>query len=285
MSDPRDLPLIDFDPREEGPAETARRKWSEFKSWVSENQLLAGVGATLLTALLIFAAAEGLVPPVPNWLRVALVVSLLGSGTYLFVGMRSADALYRPDAELLVVLDAGSGDLGLKRLAPERFEELSVESPNGKERAKDVLRTVRVNGVRAYEVDSYREEENVAVTSWQAEATNREIRLHKNRLRDVKKELEEEVDQTFELLINSSSIVREHSSEIANEIIHVAEEVETPTDSTLSERLAERLQEAEPDDDLLGDSEVGVDVEEEISPSGDETNGTLRDRVKELENE
>ena len=280
MTDPRDLPLIDFDPREEGPIDTARRKWSELKTWITENQLLAGVGATLLTGILIFAAAEGFIPPIPNWLRVALIVSILGSGTYILIGMRSADALYRPDAELLVELDAGSGDLGLKRLAPERFDQLEVESPNGKERSKDVLREIRVNGIRAFEVARYNEEENLAVTSWQADASNREIRLHKNRLREVKTELEEEVDQTFELLINSSSIVREHSSEIANEIIHVAEEVETPTDSTLSERLAERLEEANPDEDLLGDNEVGDDVEEESNGS----NGTLADRVTELEN-
>lgn len=263
MSDPRKLPLIDFDPREHGPRETARRKYGAFVEWTSENNLLTALGGIVLVFGLSYAAVEGLLPSVPNWLKVALVVSLLGAGSYVFVGMRSADALYRPESELLMILDSETGDLGIKRLAPERFENMSVESPNGKERSKDVLRRVRINGIPAYEVDRYDEINNVCITSWQAEASNREIRLHKNRLRDVKQDLEEEVDRSFELLINSSSIVREHSSEIANEIIHVAEKVETPTENSLTERLAERLEEAEPDDDLLGDSNTRTEISSE----------------------
>jgi hypothetical protein len=251
------IPLIPFDPRQKGPMDVARDAYSRAAEFADENSrvLLAVGGLVLLGA---WHYDVGL-PRVPNWVLVALLAFTIASPTAWVVFVRLARALHTKQSVLLSEQNAATGDQRLIEIAPDRFEDLRVVSHNGNHREdRSYLHDVYINGRRAYEVDQYFAEANVAVASWQAGVSNSEMRRERAKISEIKTDLEREADKALELLANSSSIIRKQVREVSNRVIEVAEEVETPGDAHLHEALNDGLEE-DPAEALLADRRDGHD--------------------------
>lgn len=268
MSKEISIPGLGFDPRSIGPFELARLKYRQFKAWVSDPIVASALLGAFVVLVLGAWYLEVPVPSIPAIAWVLLLVSILGSGTFWLFASRLTEALHTPETELLVAVDAEDGNQQLMTVAPDRFEEMRVVNENGVERGTDYLHTIYVNGVKGYEIDSYDAERNVAVASWQAGATNRQMRAHRTKVDEVKTDLEEQTDLVFEVMINNTSMVREHAAEVSNDLIQVAEGIETPGDhESLSKRLRESMDELDVEEDL-----VSTETSEELAedPDGDD---------------
>lgn len=287
MNNPR-VPGIPFDPREKGPFEVASDAASWTKRKVDENTLeFAALGVAVLGLLLWFKPE---VPTLPTWVLVAGIASALSSGTAWSVGKGIAEALYSPNSVLLKEVNAMNGDTGLIEVSPDRFEELRVVNQNGKARDRDFLHLITVNGRRAYEVDRYHAEANVAVASWQAGVSNSEIRRNKSAIKKIKTTLEQEADKALEVMANNSSLLRKQASLVANRLIAVAEDVEVPNGGGLHEEMSSMLEEEDPAEALLDARSDGLeqvdgdDTDDVDEPVDDESEVVdVFDRAADLE--
>ena len=277
-SDDVDEGILGFDPKRVGPADLLRGALGSLRSGVSDN-LPVVLGTLVATAALALYFDVSLPRP-PNWVVVVVLASVLAAPSAWVVGKRLARALYQPDDVLLSMQDPTSGDQRLIRVAPDRFSDMRVVSNNDRERDRSFLHEVRINGRRAYEVDEYDTERNVAVASWQAGTSNSQIRRDRAEIKRIKTSLEREADKALELLANHPNILREQAREVSNRLIKVAEGVEVPSGGELHSRLGDKLDEADPSEDLLDGDPDGdlLDLDDgddlaDVDVDGAPTNG------------
>jgi hypothetical protein len=249
------IPLLPFDPRERGPGDVVRDAYDRVARVVDEHFTVLAVSTVALTGL---AAWQG-VPEigVPTWAKVGLIGLGLSAATSWYLGRGLARGLHARETVLIRELDAKTGDERLIELAPDTFDDLTVTTQYGDERDRSYLTRVSINGRTAYEVDKYVDDVNLAYASWQAGASNGELRASRKRIDDIKTELEAEADKSLELLANHPSILREQAKTVSMRILRVAEGVDVPGGDSLHEDLAERLDDADPSSDLLGEVPEG----------------------------
>lgn len=281
--------LEGFDPTETGPLDLAAMASDRVRTFVDENSRVL----VLATALVVVASwhydVPLRVPTIPTWALVMLATAVAASPVAWWAGVRLVRWLYDPDHVYISEVNAASGDQRLLRISPDRFDELTVYNHNEERRERDFLHEVRINGKRAYEVDSYDREQNVAIASWQAGVTNVEIRQDRSRIKSIKTVLEREADKALELIVNHSDHVRAVAREVSMDLIRVAEEGELPDSDALHERLSERLDEANPGEQLLetvdesanGEGDESTEISLEVD--GDADHQTVFERAKELE--
>lgn len=251
MSDGVSIPLIPFDPRKIGPKELLAQKTRGLTTFLARHgKVTIGAVVALIVAGLYFGVPT---PDVPGWAKVAVVVIVIAAPYGWFFAVRLARGLYNRDAILLSEQNSVNGDQRIIRLAPDRWEDLAVFDHEGKPRDRSYLHEVVINGERAFEVDAYDGDLNMAISSWMAGATNSEIRAHREQVGTIKTDLEEEADKAIEAIIHNPQTVREALKEASMEIVKVAEDVEIPGDRDLSRSLAETLEDSEVSEDLLGD--------------------------------
>ena len=261
-----------FDPTQVGPLDLLalwNRRVGRF--WEKNSRVLIGAAVALIIAAWHFGISF---PEVPNWMLVGLLATLAAALPATWTGRRLAQALYKPNHELLSITNPVTGDQKLVFVAPERFDEMTVLNHNDKKRDRGFLHEIRVNGRKAWEVDSYNREQNVAVASWQAGVSSRAIRRDRSRYDYIIGALEEEADKSLELLANHPNILRKQAAEVSNRIIQTAEGVEVPDGGKLHERLSSMLEEADPSTDLL-EGDDGDDSDEEAAPD----DGTIHARA------
>lgn len=248
------LPLIG-DPKRRGPVDIVREWHERAQEFVDEHaKILIPTVAVVFLGLVALVVTQDLsMPEVPNWVWVALIVSVIAAPYGYLLGSRLAKGLYSADVELLAIQKPVSGDIKLLTVDPDRFDDMDVVTHNGKIRDTDFLKSIRVNGVRAYEVDAYVPDRNTAVASWQAGETNSSIRAQKRQIKRIKTDLEREADKAMELLANYPEILRKHAQEIANRLIKASVGIELPEGEKLHERLSDTIEDADPSEDLLLD--------------------------------
>lgn len=249
----------EFDWRETGPGDVARGALRSVDETVRENLVWVLGSVVILTLGVWHYQPEW--PGLPPLLKVAIVAAIPGVPIGLFVGLRLAYALDTPDTRLLSIQNPVSGDQKLLHVSPTRFERLTVLNHNGEERDRAYLHDVLINGKRAYEVDSYDPEENVAVASWQAGVSNSAIRSDRKTIKKVRTSMEKEADKALELLATHPFILREHASEVSMQLIKAAEGIEVPEGGELHEELASILEEGDPSEALLEGSDGATEVQ------------------------
>lgn len=256
---------VPFDPRRVGPFEVGRSLLSRSARWIDRHFIeLAASSVTLTIAGWYFGLS---IPAVPKWIWIGLGTIAVAAPSAWVAGSRLARWLWTQDDVLLSEQSATSGDQRLILLDPDRFESMTVVNQNDEVRERTYLHEIIVNGRRAFEVDSYDEEANLATASWQAGASNSEIRSERRKIDKIKTSLEKEADKAHELLSSHTEIVREQVSEIAHEMIRVAEDVELPgEEEALHSRLSDSLSEQETAESLI----EGMEIEE---TSGADSNG------------
>lgn len=271
------IPLVPFDPEEVGPLDLLHAVKESARRFVNENsRYLIVSGVALLLISLHFGIS---IPRFPNWLWVALLTFVVAVPYAVLLGIKLAAGLYQRDVEVLSAVDPATGDLRILEVDPDRFEQMAVKNQNGEVRDLDHLKTIRVNGSLAYEVDHYQEEQNVAVASWQAGETNASIRRQKSQIKRIKTSLEREADKSLELLANHPDILRKHASEVANRLIKVAEGIEVPSGGALHENLSDTIEESDPSEELLRGYEGDGDDVTETAIDEDDSDATIFDRA------
>jgi len=270
---------LPINPREHGPVDLARMANDRVRAFVDENALPLILAFALLTVGAWHYDVS--LPRLPNWLLVGILATVVAAIPASWTGWKLGKALHKPTHVLLSVQNPANGDQKLVWLAPERFDSMRVLNHNDKLRERDFLHEVRVNGRRAYEVDQYNAEQNVAVASWQAGVSNSEMRRKKSSIQRIKTTLEEEADKSLELLANHPDILRQQAREVSNRIVKVAEGVEVPQGGELHEQMGKILEEADPSEDLLeGTSDLQNGLDEDEGETLEDELGDIFDRAK-----
>lgn len=256
-----DIPYVPFDPTEVGPFELVGQKWAQIKRFVDDNTPWVIAGTVVIVVA--WWHFELSLPDPPNWFWVAALGGLVATITVWPVSKKVAEALHSPDVVLLSEQDPISGDQQLRWMSSDRFQDMQILNQNGREVTEEYLKNVIINGRMAYEVDTFHEERNVAIASWQAGVSNSEFRRDRAQIKKVKTDLEREANKALEILANNPDVVRQMGADVANDIIRVVEEVENPNGAKLHERMTETLEDAEHSDELLGNDsdEDGHDPE------------------------
>lgn len=249
-----DLP---FDPRMTGPVDLAVSAWRRVKAFARRNERELIVSTVVIIGIQAVVWAEWemwflKLPQLPSWILVAIGAFVFFAPFAIPIGWFGERWLAEEETVLVSVQSAVTGDQHLKHLTPTAFDEMTILDSRGEERSRDYLEVVRVNGRRAYEVQDYDPDANVALASSMAGRSNSEIRRDREEIGAIKTDLVREADKAVEFMVRASGILRKQGEQVANEIVRIAEDVELPQGSQLHDSLIEARQEADPTDDLLG---------------------------------
>ena len=270
--------MIPFDPTVVGPADVYRGA----KAWLRAYVRVLILGAVVLTGVYVYANAKHgyTLPDVPTPALVFAFAMFGGAAVGYLPAKRLVNWLWREESVQLVELDADDGDLAVIEISPDRFSDMTVLDHHGDERPSTYLHEIRLaSGGTGYEVDKYDREENVAVSSWMAGATNRDIRRHEKAVAWIKKELSREADKSLDALVNAPEVMRAQGSVIANTLIRAVEGVEKPgeDEAGVYQQMYDVVEEADVTGDLLEDRET-QNVDEAIrSMTEEDGNGELED--------
>jgi len=261
---------LPFDPRVKGPKDVIR----DARAWAYHRRFwIVGAGAALV---LIAFFVDVPTPELPVWSDVATVAGGIGLITSLVVGRRVGDYFASEDYHLISQLDAKTGDQLLIKISTERWQELAVVDYEGENRSRNYLSRIQINGEPAAEVDRYYPSVNKAVASWQAGASNKELREFEAKVDRVKTTLEKEANEAIETRVNAEEEARRQASEVSNYLLAVSEGVLTPGDGGLADRLDER---SESDSETTRDSLDALEGE----IFGSSTNGNGHEQPNSIE--
>jgi len=277
--------LLPFNPRERGPRDVLQDGRAVIYRW----RLIVLGALGVVSALLYLLGLPS--PQLPDWADVAVVSATVALLVGYPLGKRVARLFSSPDYYLLDQLDAKDGDQLTIKLSPQRWSDLRVLDHEGEERSTSYLKRKSWNGRVAYECDRYYPSINSVICSWQAGATNKELRQFESKVDRVKTQLEKEANASIEAQANAEEIAREQSAQVANYLLAAMEGVTQPGDGDLSKALAKVTERegGESSKDLLDDLE-----DELFDPSNGhgETDGVeggdsfleeLHDRVESVE--
>lgn len=270
-SNPLGLP---FDPSRIGPRDIVRG----LLGWIGDHAV--GVVATSIVSLFAYAwlnLTYGFAISLPTWLWVS-ILSIIGAGLItIYPIKRLIDWLDVEDSYTLVDQNPVDGELGVHELSAEKWSRLTVYDRSGETRSTNYLHQVTLlSGGTGYEVDGYDPGSNVAVSSWMAGASNRDFRRYERAVNLVKRQLSREAEISVDELIEAPEAIREVGSETVHEIIRVAEGIEAPSDTVVSDRLTELVESHEETvNNALEDTTVSMtEADEDDSISIDDIVGS-----------
>jgi len=254
--------LVPWDPRTTGPKDIV----DDVRSWLYRYRLY--FLAVILAAGAIVYLTGLPSPSLPEWWDVALVAGGIAAGLGYVAGKRTGSIFSNPDYMILDQLDAKTADQLTIRISNERWQDLRVLNHNSEEKPASYLKRKTWNGEPAVECDRYYPEENVAVASWQAGATNKDLREFETKVDSVKVDLEAEANKAIEARVSAEEQARNQAQEVVNELLEVYEGVTQPVDSNLVDRLG-KVGSENPD---TSDAKL-EDVEAMLRAEGVDTNG------------
>jgi hypothetical protein len=223
--------LVPWDPRTVGPRDIL----NDVRGWLYRYRLYAlVVGIAAFGAVYVLGLPS---PSVPEWWDVAVVAGGLAVALGYVSGKRTGTIFSNPQYMILDQLDAKTADQLTIRISNERWQDLRVLDHNAEEKPASYLKRKSWNGEKAVECDCYYPEQNVAVASWQAGATNKELREYETKVDNVKTDLEAEANKAIEARVSAEEQSRKQAQEVVNELLEVYEGVTQPGESDLSERL------------------------------------------------
>jgi len=237
-----------------------------FRAWLHSKRFwVAGVAIAAGLAVYVLGFPT---PSPPTWWDVALVAGGIATLLGYPAGKRVGDLFSNPDYRIIDQLDAKTADQLTIRVSAERYQNMTVYDHDGNERSVDYLKRKSWNGEPAVECDRYYPELNAAVGSWQAGATNKELREFESRVNEVKTELEAEANAAIQARVDAEEKARRQAQEVANELLAVYEGVVSPADSDLSDRLGEIGDRShETSEERLDDLESGL-LEDDRAANG-----------------
>src|SRR6056297_3373835 len=145
----------EFDPAEVGPVDLAKAASAQLLGFVTHRVYGTITGVLLLVLTGLMWHYEVTVPAAPNWVLVSLAATVFAAPSAWFVGTRVGAWLYSSETIVLHEVNPKTGDVRMLQVAPDRFEQMDVFNENGKERDRDFLHRITVNGRVGYEVNRY----------------------------------------------------------------------------------------------------------------------------------
>lgn len=235
--------------------------------------------AALLIALGIgYGSANGywsLEIPVEGWVVIISAVAAMGLGLYPVRGV--VDVLWSDESHTLIDIDPVDGDVAVYELSDWQFTDLTVEGSDGEEisNPSTSLHEVRLSsGGTGYEVESYDPEDNTASVSWMAGARNVEIRRHQRMVDVIIEELSIEAERSLDEIIEAPELMRQHGSEVVNQMIQIAEGERSPGEASVAESIGELTREQhEQTDSLISDRGID-DIEARIEELEDRSSSS-----------
>lgn len=264
--------LFGIDWRRTGPRELVREQRERFRALEGWQQL-AIAGAVAVVVLYIR-------PSPPAWVWLFVLSAAVGSAAALVPSRRVIEELVTDDFELLEELDPVDGDRATRKLSRDRFQDMTVVDYAGKERDKsylvEVSRLVDVNENgegeyrKAFEIDRYYPERNLAVASYMAGASNADLRRYERAVWEIKSELSKEADKSLEEIVQAPEARRRAAGAAVQQMIEAAEGIEAPGSHSMIDELDQLRREAEQSvDDLLADRGIS-DLEERVTDEDDQ---------------
>lgn len=266
--------LLPWDPRTKGPRDLV----DDGRGWVFRHRIYLLLGF-LIAVVGTVAMVEwfGLPSPsLPVWWDVAAVAGGIAGVAAYVAGKRTGKLFSNPDFMILDQLDAKTADQLTIKISNERWQAMTVYSHDGEERPTSYLKRKTWNGRPAVEVDRYYPRANAAIASWQAGASNRDLRRFETKVDTVKTELEAEANKAIESRVNAEEHARKQAQEAINELLAVYEGVTQPTESDLSDRLGDiGSTETESSEQKLDDVEqkIGLVPDSNGHRNGDDGDG------------
>lgn len=242
MSSESSLP---FDPTETSPGDVYRGT----REWIDDNStiLIASSAAVAIALIVAVGIYDMAIPSVPMWIKVFAGASIGAAAIAYLPGRALVEFLYQPETIVLVEVDAASGDLAVHEISPDRFNEITVVDHADQEHPRSFLHKISTMKGVGYEVDRYDVESNIAVASWMAGATDKEIRATEFAVQDIKRNLSIQADRAYDLEVNQESIIRAALSEVANDMIRTSQGVRVPNGDLISESINKILDREVPD--------------------------------------
>lgn len=219
--------ILPFDPREKGPRDVL----GDALAWARSHRIIvlaALAGVFIYQAMIGFPSIE-----IPEWGYTAIATAPFAVIPALWAGLKVGKILSPSKGKLVSQLDAVDGGQELLRISEDRWRDLVVLDYDGNERPRDYLRSVAINGETAVECDAYYPRQNVAVCSWQAGATNKEIRQHEHAVDQIKTEQDRAAQEGLKAAMEKPQEVAHDVARHSNVLIGMVEGVLTPEEVDL----------------------------------------------------
>jgi hypothetical protein len=222
------------------------------------------LGIALLVAAI--AAYFGWEIEIPRWAKLFVVTLVIGG----FLGAAPADRLvswlFRPSFTYLVDVDARTDDFAVWKLPPDAWRELEVDDGE--------LHQVRATAP-AWECESYDPETNTATGTWRGSASDLELVEDRERIDEIKTELEDLAKEGLSIRIKQSGIVRSSVRTIVKSFVEGFERETLYDGSAIEDAVTDALSHwEESDDDQEADDDLGDDgTEAEANVGKPETAG------------
>lgn len=278
-------PGLPFDPRLVGPIDLAIAGVRRAHSWARDNStaLIAGTVAIILIQIALYAQSGFVfltIPQIPNWILIMIGTVILFAPLAATTGVLLGRGLYQDETVMLSVTRADDGSQQIKHVAPDRFDNLTIVNQNGEVRSKSFLETVPINGRQAFEVDSFDADNDVVVASSMAGRTNQDVRADRIAIRNIKTDMEREVDEAVEMKANARDIIRERSGAVANWLIRTAQGATVPDGASLFDEMQDSLENVDPLADM--DSSPAADSDDPLDdPDDDDLDRNVEDETEE----
>ena len=264
---------LPFDPREKGPKDV----FDDSVAWIRARRFWVAGAIAAIGALHYWVGIE--IPSIPPWGWVAIATAPFAVPIGLWLGVRVGKVLSPSKGKLVSQLDGKDGQQELLRISEERYRDLRVIDHDSNDRPRDYLRDVTINGEAAIEADVYYPSHNVAVSSWQAGASNKDIRAHEHEIDQIKTEMDRAANEGLKTAMEGPQEVAAGVRHHSNVLIGAVEGVLTPAEVDLFSVVEEPDEPGGSQEDHLARIEAGL-VEETETANGHDDEEI--DRVDEL---
>lgn len=222
-------------------------------------------------AVLAVAAYLGYDIEIPRWLRLYVTVVALTGALGYPVAARIVQWLYSPNYTYLVEVDARDSELAIWQLPPSVWRGLDVTDGE--------LHEVRATAP-AWECQEYDPEENEAVGTWRGSASDLELIEQRERIDEIRGELEELAQEGLTIRVKQSGIIRKSVRGIVMSFVEGFEKESLYDGEQIQNSVEEALThwKTDPDDDgdgsAPGDDGTEAEPNQKLDPEAVAVNGS-----------
>lgn len=193
-------------------------------------------------------------PRVPTWAWLYLFLAVL-VGVLTWPIQTKDIKQIEGDGEIIHDVNPNNGDFGVYEVEPEKFQEITVKTPSGIEKDEDGeeqvvyeegsisdLETPNCKLGLAYECTQYDPEENVAYTTWMADATGTEIRASKALIKKIETKLSLLADAGIQEAVERPEVVREVAAQVTLYLVKSHQKATLPQGDEIAGVVTKSLQ-------------------------------------------
>lgn len=248
------------------PKPSVRPRLERVSTFYAENKRALAVAAAAVAGYYVLTPAQFRVPTV---YVVGAVFGLTGVAGGWLAGSRVVDWLWSPDWRYVWELDARDDGVRLWRMTPEKFGRMNVLE--GELKRWDAIYPV-------YSVRQYDPKWNTAVATWMGSVDDVELLKERERIDEVRRELEEQAQEGLATRLRASSALRVAVSNVVNGLLAKLEGGSVDAENHLETAIQEAVEEHDLEAELREASEARegqdlpeIEIEDDQDDGGDET--------------